>query len=669
MKRINQIAALLTVLSIGLVSCPSGPSGSKDLSGTVSLGAGLSGLPIQAATGRVNTWAGRASFVAGEVLVKLKSGVRTQSLLEPLKVNGATLTGLQTLGVPGAAVYKASFSGALQAQSAENATLELVRQLQSRSDVVWAQPNFIQYPAATPNDTNYGLQWHYQSINLPTAWDTETGATNPVTVAVVDTGALLQHPDFQGKLLPGYDFISNPQNSGDGDGRDSNPNDPGDTPSGQSSYHGSHVAGTVAAATNNGVGVAGVSWGAKILPVRVLGIQGGALSDITDAMLWAAGISVPGVPANPNPAQVINLSLGGSGACSQSPIYQDAIDQITAKGVVIVVAAGNDNSDAALYRPSSCSGVITVGATDLSGSRAPYSNFGPRVDVMAPGGDTSADLNGDGYQDGVLSLNKNDTTAQFNYIFENGTSMAAPHVAGVVALLKSRDPSLTTARALDVLKRSATALSVSACTGSGTAKLPEDCGAGLIDAAAALQTLGTTPQPAPDFSLNLSPSSITLANSSSKNVTLSISKVGGFADSVNLSTVGVPTGITVTSSNVSPTQATLTIAVGAAVTKGSYGFTVRGTSGAKTRDANLTLNVQDGQYALIAWRDLNGNVKVDNGDLIGVYLENNQLALVRPPKASLNLSLTVLQGFAATTPSGQPLEMALIGEWFARAKR
>lgn len=710
MKKINRVAILLAALCAGLISCPSGPGASevKELSGTVSLGVGLSGLPTQMGAGRVNRMPKRATFVPGEVLVKFASGVRRQSALEHLGLSGVTLTQVQALGVPDAGVYRANFSGALKTRSVEDATLELVRQLQVRSDVEWAQPNFIQYPSTMPNDPQYAQQWHYQSINLPKAWNVETGATNPVTVAVVDSGVLSGHPDLQGKLLPGYDFYSDNQSSLDGDGRDGNPEEP-EKPGVQGTYHGSHVAGTIAAATNNALGVAGVSWGAKILPVRALGIIGGFVSDITDGMLWAAGINVPGVPANPNPAQIINLSLGGFGACGANPIYQATIDQINAKGAVIVVAAGNDNADARDASPASCNGVITVGATDLAGNRAGYSNFGPRIDLMAPGGDISKSLDG-----GVLSLSKNDATKEFNYVFEQGTSMSAPHVAGVIALLKSRDPSLTAARALDVLKRSAVPLSATACTGSGTAKLPSDCGAGLIDAAGALNLLGTTTPPTGDFSLSLSPSSATVAPGANASATVNISTTGGFADAVSLAVVGVPTGITATFSGVTATQATLSIAVGATVTKGSYSITVRGFAGAKTHDATLSLSVQpptptatiqgtvvlacfyannacdanksqlvsvgsgtqsamfsttkleDGQYALIAWQDVNGNQKVDNSDLIGMYIENNVLAVVRPPKASLHLSVTVL---SSTPPSAQPVEAKLIGDWLAFAKR
>lgn len=225
--------------------------------------------------------------------------------------------------------------------------------------------------------------------------------------------------------------------------------------------------------------------------MRVLGLSGGSLADAIDGILWSAGQSVPGVPANANPAQVLNLSLGGGFACSEVPAFQDAFDQVNAAGATVVVAAGNDGSDARNYSPASCSGVITVGATNLLNQRAVYSNYGPRIDVMAPGGDVFMDADGNGQPDGVLSTIR-DGAGAYSYAYYDGTSMAAPHVAGVIALMKSAKPSLTRAQILDTLKRTARPISHSSCS--------VGCGAGLIDASAAVQ--GTTVPTTYNYTLN-----------------------------------------------------------------------------------------------------------------------------------------------------------------------
>ncbi len=334
-----------------------------------------------------------------------------------------------------------------------------------------------------PNDEFYEYQWHYPLINLPQGWDITTGSANTV-VAVIDLGILadvnnpnVTHPDFSGKILPGYDFISDPRSALDGDGRDSDPFDLDIN----GSFHGSHVAGTIAAATNNNEGIAGVDWKAKILPVRALGAEGGSLVDILEATLWAAGLH-PNM-TNPNPASILNLSLGGEGQCTD--IEQEIFDKIIAAGKIVVVAAGNRNQSASSFSPASCRGVITVGAVDLVGARAPYSNFGSRIDVMAPGGNIHVDLNEDDFPDGVLSTGlfiDDDNKPFFDYTFLNGTSMAAPHVAGVISLMKALKPDLTSTQALAALSSTAKPLSDSQCNSSG-------CGAGLIDASAALQAV------------------------------------------------------------------------------------------------------------------------------------------------------------------------------------
>ena len=244
----------------------------------------------------------------------------------------------------------------------------------------------------------------------------------------------------------------------DGGGRDSDARDPGDaiganecgyTHSAQnSSWHGTHVAGTVAAVSNNNKGVAGVAYGAKVVPVRVLGKCGGTTADIADGIIWASGGSVSGVPANQNPADVINMSLGGQGSCSSTT--QSAINAARANGAAIVIAAGNSNANVSGYNPGNCNGVITVAATGRNGGRAYYSNYGSLIDVAATGG--AQNFAND--PEGILSTMNSGTNgpSSDNYEYSQGTSMAAPHVAGVAALIKQAKPNATPDEIETILK-------------------------------------------------------------------------------------------------------------------------------------------------------------------------------------------------------------------------
>ena len=375
----------------------------------------------------------------------------------------------------------------------------LMRQLASDPNVEYVEANRLFTHTMTPNDTRYGEQWHYSGTNglrANTAWDQATGTGT--VVAVIDTG-ITPHTELDANVLPGYDFISSATAARDGNGRDNNPNDQGDwylanecgSPyAANSSWHGSHVAGTIAAVTNNAAGVAGVAHGARIVPVRVLGKCGGTTADITDAIVWASGGTVAGIPANANPAEVINMSLGG-GACSAS--WQNAITGAVGRGTTVVVAAGNDNDDVANHVPGNCNNVIAVAASDDNGDRAFYSNYGAKIDVAAPGGETCSPnvrflaLGAAPYCDvshptrGVLSTWNGGTQAQGaqGYTFMQGTSMASPHVAGVVALLQSAVAApLTPAQVEQALKDTARAFAAGACPGG--------CGSGLVDANAAV---------------------------------------------------------------------------------------------------------------------------------------------------------------------------------------
>jgi serine protease len=237
------------------------------------------------------------------------------------------------------------------------------------------------------------------------------------------------------------------------------------------------VAGTIGVGkTDNGIGVAGINWNVKLQAVRVLGKCGGTTTDINDGIRWAAGLPVSGVPINPTPAKVINMSLGTPPGtpCSMSPSTQAAINDAVAMGATVVVAAGNDATDASQVFPASCNNVITVAASDYRGYLVTrYSNFGSTVEIMAPGGDVQRDDNGDGRPDGVLSMV--DPSAG-TYAFYNGTSMAAPHVAGVAALLLAQEPSLTPSQVLARLQSSALVRTSAQC--------PQPCGAGLLSAVA-----------------------------------------------------------------------------------------------------------------------------------------------------------------------------------------
>ncbi|MBT2594666.1 S8 family serine peptidase [Arthrobacter sp. ISL-72] len=359
-----------------------------------------------------------------------------------------------------------------------------VETLQSDADIEFAEPDARMFPLADPNDPYYPLQWHLweetAGIRLPAAWPVSKGAGT--VVAVVDTG-ITDHSDLNPNVLPGYDMISVASAARDSDGRDANPRDEGDwTSDGQcgagttgdpSSWHGTHVAGTVAAVANNGKGVTGVAPEAKLLPVRAMGACGGYTSDIADSIIWAAGGSVSGVPANRNRARVINLSLGGIVPCSAT--YQNAIDFAYKAGAAVVVAAGNSDRPAADSSPANCRNVITVAASSRNGSRAPYSNYGDAVDVTAPGGDMSQSA-----QNGIASTLNSGSYGPVaeNYAYSQGTSMAAPHVSGVAALMMSAGGSgMTPASAEQQLKDTARPLP-GTCTGG--------CGAGLVDAAKAV---------------------------------------------------------------------------------------------------------------------------------------------------------------------------------------
>lgn len=370
----------------------------------------------------------------------------------------------------------------------EDMLAAIAEQLQMDSAVQYADPARRAFAHRVPNDPLYSQQWALSDpvggLNAPAAWDLQIGSSG-VTVAVIDTGITV-HPDLAGRILPGYNFISDPATAGNNVGRNSDPTDLGDgtsndecgdgIPGEASFFHGTFVSGLIAADTNNGAGIAGLDWNAKILPVRTLGKCGGTFDDILDALLWALGQPVAGVPLNPNPARVINLSLGGIGSCPQS--FQEAINTALAQGAVVVVSAGNDSEDAMNSAPANCSGVITVGASTRGGDITQYSNFGRRIDLSAPGGDGEM-------PDWILSTGNDGVAGPGNpdYEFAVGTSFSAPFVSASASLMIARNANLTPGRIQDIITGTARTFTAGSACG-----VSSQCGAGLLDTSLALQS-------------------------------------------------------------------------------------------------------------------------------------------------------------------------------------
>ncbi|AZI41947.1 serine protease [Deinococcus psychrotolerans] len=315
--------------------------------------------------------------------------------------------------------------------------------------------------AKLPTDPLYPQQWNLNAINMAAGWAVTGGQA--ITVAVLDTG-YINDPELAGRLVNGYDFVSDAGRSGDGDGRDYDASGVG-----QFNYHGEGVANIIAAAHDN-QGMAGINPVARILAVRVAGEDGLiAPQDLIDGLRWAAGLRVSGAPSNTRPAKVINLSLYADfialSGCDAR--IQKAVDEVTAKGVLIVAGAANDAADAGGYSPAGCRGVLTVAATNRTGRRASYSNYGASVALSAPGGEPNDPL--------VFSSVAGEQR-------RNGTSFAAPQVAGVASLVMSLNPKLTPAQITSLLERTAKPFAFGC-----DANPARTCGAGLLDAGAALR--------------------------------------------------------------------------------------------------------------------------------------------------------------------------------------
>ncbi|NBC45909.1 S8 family serine peptidase [Corallococcus exiguus] len=422
-------------------------------------------------------------FVPGQAIVKFKGSDRalTDAELPPVRGFRAQLVQPLSSGAVVVSLEAEARSAATSIAEEEARTLEAIAELRRNPDVEYAHENLYMEFFATPTDPLYSQQWNYPAINLPTAWNSVTGN---VKIAVLDTGRL-DHPDLSGAWTTGYDF-------GQGDA------DPYDT---NTYHHGLHVAGILAARTNNGIGGAGVCWGCQLMPVKVSTASNGVLlSAVDDAIRYAAD----------NGARVINMSFGTAYnpnapaavyPCTNYPDIQSAVTYAVGKGVVVVAAGGNDGVAGLLtanITPASCTGVIAVGASTQTGARAPWSSGGSRVDVIAPGGTASAGFYGQGIgcpadpntadpysgTDQVLSawaIGKPGATllaGDYCHRYLSGTSMSSPHVAGLAALILSQKPSMTPAQVTARIKSTATAVS-----GCGS-----NCGTGRINAAAAVYT-------------------------------------------------------------------------------------------------------------------------------------------------------------------------------------
>jgi serine protease len=424
------------------------------------------------------------------------------------KESGVALAGASEAGN----AHLLRFDRPLQGQALDRA----LRRLRLHPEVAWVEPDVLvprqQLAPGAPDDTLYGLQWHllppdnitnFAGLNLPPAWAIRNGS--PVVVAVVDSGVRFDHPDLAGRLLPGYDLVSEVAIANDGGGRDADASDPGDWVSageaGQgvfqfcnavpSAWHGTFIAGQIAAASNNAAGVVGLNWGASVLPVRVSGKCGALVSDLLDGLRWAAGLPVAGVPANSTPAKVINLSFGGDAPCSQA--YQDTINEVTAAGALVVVAAGNGlpQGNPALTRPADCGRVMAVGAVRKDGAKAAYSNFGSQVALVAPGGSTDFSPN-----NFLVSTDNSGSTipAGNSYGYKQGTSFSAPQAAGVASLMLGINPALNPAQLMERMKTGARAHAFDGGRSTCSATHPGvcncttgTCGAGLLDAERSLQ--------------------------------------------------------------------------------------------------------------------------------------------------------------------------------------
>ncbi len=458
---------------------------------------------------------------------KRRDGERWRTVLRGAAMTGSSGLREPALRAAGRDQQVLDFGRTLGLEEAE----QLAQRLRLRPDVEWVSVNSMERRLQVSNDPLSAQQWWLKPMSgsngnvladrlrgvpgIVSAWralPADAAATNnagPV-VAVLDTG-ISPHPDLAGRVLPGYDFVSEVHFANDGNGRDNDASDPGDwvstadrsdvrfanCPEQRSTWHGTIIAGLIAALPDNGIGVAGINRQARILPVRVAGKCGAAVADIVDGMRWAAGLPVAGVPANPHPARIINISFGGALPCGRE--YQTAIDELRARGVVVVAAAGNEHS--AVSRPASCAGVVGVAALNRDGFKAHYSNFGAALastGLATVGGDDGREgawreLLSDG---GMVTIWNNGATGPGNAEYAKlfGTSFAAPLVAGTLSLMLSSNPSLTAEQLITGVRATTrphvTSTLIGQCSESNPGRClctADSCGIGILDAEQALR--------------------------------------------------------------------------------------------------------------------------------------------------------------------------------------
>lgn len=648
------------------------------------------------------------NFVVDEVIVKPAAGVSSAGIAQSFGLS------VKKSGASGIALMSITAAAGLPDIAAKTVSRSMCEALNSSTSVAFADLNGINKTmATTPNDPRYGDQWHYPLMNLPQAWDITTGSAS-VIVAVLDTGIVAAHPDLTGRLVSGYDFVSDVTGGCDGDGIDSNPEDVSDMrcvngaitsqDPRHGGYHGLHVAGTIGAATNNGVGVAGVDWSAKIMPIRVLGAGGGTDYDIAQGMLYASGLTNDSGTTPAQKANIINMSLGGDPGESCSTFMNGIFDQVYNAGVTVFVAGGNESSKTALNPTALCNHAIAVAAVGRDTVVAPYSNQGPGLTIAAPGGNQEAVDS-----DGILSTMRNNSDGASTYKYYQGTSMATPHAAGLGALMLAANPNLTPSQIAQLLAQTSTDL--------GDAGTDDVYGAGLVNAykavfeAKKLNTTVTVPaSPAIAistdklyFSENETSKTVVITNTGGG--TLSLTSVsdsessGGnwmttststasdkitltiAVDRTNLSS-GTYTGSVYIASNGGNTAVAITMQVNAPTPEPPVGcvdskiyilavksddFTTAGQSEANITASGYQMFEVPGSatYYIIGGTDCNGDDYIcdQDIDLCGAYplLEDPSVVSVTGQQFSSNIDfvVTTIGGSASRPAGGQALESLL----------